>query len=151
MFTNKPQQFPHELLTEIILKCCFEVIQELGVGFLESNYRNALAIALFGKGLKFKMEKTYEVFFRRQRIGLYIADIVVDNTVIVELKCCKTLLREHQAQTINYLAAANLPVGLLVNFGHRRLEYKRLVHPKISCRRDSVDPAGEADPVFNKN
>ena len=148
MFDQNDEHLPHALLTGSILKCCFEVMRELGSGFLESIYRNALVIALKQRDLTLDIEKSFEVYFRQQKIGLYIADLVVNNTVIVELKCCKSLLGEHQAQTINYLAAADLPVGLLVNFGHRNLEYKRVIHPFLSCRRDSGDPAGEADPVF---
>ena len=97
-------------------------MRELGCGFLETIYKNALVIALKQHNLSFQIEKPFEVSFRQQKIGLYIADLVVEETVIVELKCCKCLLPEHQAQTI--FAAADLPVGLLVNFGHRRLEYK---------------------------
>jgi len=148
MFDQNYEHLPHALLTGTILKCCFDVMDELGSGFLESIYKNALVIALKQSGLTLDIEKLFEVYFRQQRIGLYIADLVVNSTVIVELKCCKSLLREHQAQTINYLAAADLPVGLLVNFGHRNLEYKRVYHPLFSCRRVSGDPAGEADPVF---
>jgi GxxExxY protein len=81
------------------------------------------------KGLHVETEKMFEVYFRGQKIGLYRADVVVENLILVELKCCKTLLGEHQAQVINYLAASNLPVGLLVNFNNKQLDYKRLHHP----------------------
>jgi GxxExxY protein len=138
---------PHAVLTGSILKCCFDVMRELGCGFLEVIYKNALIIALKQRGLSLHIEKPFEVSFRQQKIGLYIADLVVEETVIVELKCCKCLLPEHQAQTINYLAAADLPVGLLVNFGHRNLEYKRVVHPLFYPAAEG-DPAREADPVF---
>ena len=67
--------------------------------------------------------KSFEVYFKRQKVGLYKADIVVENLVVVELKCCKSLLPEHQAQVINYLAASNLPVGLLVNFNNKQLDF----------------------------
>ena len=74
-------------------------------------------------------EQKYEVVLRKQKIGKYIANLVVENLIIVELKCCKILPPEHQAQVINYLKASDLPVGLLVNFGNQKLEYKRLHHP----------------------
>ncbi len=144
----RPQdKLPHWALTASILKCCFEVMSELGSGFLESIYKNALIIALKQRGLFLQIEKVFEVNFRQQKIGLYIADLVVEKTVIVELKCCRCLHPEHQAQTINYLAAANLPVGLLVNFGRRNLEYKRVCHPLFHPAAEG-DPAREADPVF---
>ena len=122
-------------------------MSELGCGFLEAIYKNALIIALKQHCLSFEVERSFEVCFRQQKIGLYIADLVVEEAVIVELKCCKCLLPEHQAQTINYLAAADLPVGLLVNFGHRNLEYKRLHHPLFHPAAEG-DPARAADPVF---
>ena len=74
-------------------------------------------------------EQPFEVVFRKHKIGKYVADLIVENLIVVELKCCKILLPEHQAQLINYLKASELPVGLLVNFGNPRLEYKRLHHP----------------------
>ena len=138
---------PHATLTGNILKCCFEIMRELGCGFLESIYKNALVIALKQRGLSLQAEKPFEVCFRQQKIGLYVADLVVEETVIVELKCCKCLLPEHQAQTINYLTAADLPIGLLVNFGHRNLEYKRVHHPLLHPAAEG-DPASAADPVF---
>ena len=77
-------------------------------------------------GLQVEVEKLFEVKFRGAVIGRYSADLVVEKTVIVELKCCEHLLREHQAQVINYLTVAKLPIGLLINFRHRKLEYRRL-------------------------
>ena len=124
-------QSPHIELTSIILNSCFEVINELGTGFLESVYKNALVVSLKEKGIFVETEKIYEIYFKGEKVGLYRADIVVDNCVIVELKSCKSLLPENIAQTINYLKASNLLVGLLVNFGNKKLEYKRLHHPSI--------------------
>ncbi len=148
MFKPNYSHLPYASLTEIILKSCFEVIQELGSGFLESVYQQALIILLRADGMKVEVEKAFEVYFRGHRVGLYIADMVINDRVIVELKCCKKLLAEHQAQVINYLAAADLPVGLLINFGHRQLEYKRMFHPlHHPAASEASDPAGVADPV----
>jgi GxxExxY protein len=116
------------------------VMNELGIGFLESVYKNALFLALREKGLLVQTEKTFEVYFKRQKVGLYKADIVVENLVVVELKCCKNLLPEHQAQVINYLTASNLPVGLLINFNNKQIDYKRLHHP-IHYPAAGGDPA----------
>ena len=117
-------------LTELILKCCYEVANELGIGFLENVYKNALVVTLNSHALKVETEKVFGVIFRKTRVGLYIADLVIDNLVILEVKSCSALLPEHQAQLINYLAASSCPIGLLVNFGNKRLEIKRLRHPK---------------------
>jgi GxxExxY protein len=78
------------------------------------------------KGLQVSQEVAFDISFRGMKIGRYIADILVENRIIVELKSCKSLLPEHQAQVINYLKATGLSVGLLVNFGQSKLEYKRL-------------------------
>ncbi len=117
---------PYSELTGNILACCFEVMKELGPGFLEKVYRNALMITLQQKGLQIQLEQPFTVTFRGQIIGRYYADLIVNQTVIVELKCCDGLAREHQAQLFNYLKISSLPVGLLVNFRYRKLEWKRL-------------------------
>lgn len=110
-------------------------MNDLGIGFLESIYKNALFVAIKEKGLKIEAEKRFEVIFRGRKIGLYVADLVIEESVIVELKCCDALLGEHQAQLINYLKVSGILVGLLVNFGKRKIEYKRLRHPDhhVAC------------------
>ncbi len=115
----------HYELTEKILKACFEVINELGPGFLESVYQNALLIALKQKGLKVQAQYPLVVTFRGEVVGQFYADILVEDKVIVELKAVTSLATEHQAQVINYLKATGIDVGLLVNFGRPLLEYKR--------------------------
>jgi GxxExxY protein len=127
-------------LTESILGCCFNVMNELGVGFLESVYKHALIIAMQEKGLSVQDEKSFEVTFRGRKIGLYIADLIVNEKIIVELKCCEQIHNEHQAQVINYLKASGILVGLLVNFGKRKLEYKRLHHPAYPAACDPAYP-----------
>ena len=98
----------------------------LGLVFLEKVYKNALLIAMRQKELSVEVERAYEVIFRGKIIGRYYADLVVNQTVIVELKCCENLISEHQAQLFNYLKVAGLPIGLLVNFRNRKLDWKRL-------------------------
>ena len=131
----------HSELTETILGCCFDVMNELGAGFLESVYKNALFIALIEKGLSVQAEKRFEVFFRGRKAGLYVADLIVNGTVIIELKCCDSLLGEHQAQLINYLKVSGILIGLLVNFGKRKVEYKRLHHPEYHAHHAACDHA----------
>lgn len=112
-------------LTETILAACFEVSNELGVGFVESVYEKALMIALKNKGVEAENQHQLSVTFRNEPVGSFYADIIVNQTVILELKAVKNLLPEHQAQLLNYLKASGLPVGLLINFGMPRLEYRR--------------------------
>jgi len=123
---EKDKKLPYAELTSSILNCCFEVMKELGPGFSESVYKNALLIAMRQKGLQVEVEQSFEVVFRGAVIGRYRTDLVVGQTVIVELKCCENLVREHQAQLFNYLKVSQLPIGLLVNFHRGKLEWKRL-------------------------
>ena len=117
-------------LTGAIIGCSFEVINELGTGFLESVYEKALTIALKEAGLAVESQKSIQVHFRSKIIGEFYADLLVEEKVLVELKTVKTLLPEHQAQTINYLKATGIAVGLLINFGNPKLDYKRFTRTK---------------------
>ena len=127
-------------ITKTILGCCFDVANTLGSGFVESIYRNALVIALGDNGLEVSIEQRFEVIFRDRKIGIFVPDLIVEKQVIVELKSCEHLIGEHQAQLINYLAVTNLPVGLLVNFGKRKVEYRRTHHPAYHATCDLANP-----------
>lgn len=115
----------HEDLSSRVLKACFQVSNELGAGFLESVYERALVIALRAEGLKADAQVHLRVVFRGQIVGDFHADIVVEETVLLEIKAARRLAPEHSAQILNYLKATGMPVGLLVNFGNPRLEYRR--------------------------
>ncbi len=115
----------HEKLTEKILEACFEVSNELGAGFLESVYEKALIIVLRGKKLKADSQVPLSVKFRGVSVGDFFADILAEDSIILELKVVKKLAPEHMAQLINYLKATGLEVGLLINFGNPKLEYRR--------------------------
>ena len=115
----------HEKLTRSIIGCAFEVINELGSGFLESVYEKAMMIALSDAGLSVQSQKAIKVLFRGKPVGDYYADLLVEERVVVELKVVKALVPEHAAQTINYLNATGIQVGLLINFGRPTLEFKR--------------------------
>ena len=135
---NEEESLPYSGLTRDILGCCFSVMKELGPGFLERIYKNALFLAMTQDGLQVEVEKVFEVKFRGKIIGRYNADLVVEKTIIVELKCCEHLLRDHQAQVINYLTVAQLPIGLLINFRHRKLEYKRLHNQEMVNSKEGL-------------
>ena len=117
---KKESELPQSELTRTVLGCCFDVMKELGPGFLERIYKNALLITMKERGLQVETEKPFEVVFRNKVIGRYSADLVVEKTVIIELKCCESLVREHQAQLFNYLKVSGLPIGLLINFRRRK-------------------------------
>ncbi|HMA52787.1 MAG TPA: GxxExxY protein [Magnetospirillaceae bacterium] len=116
-----------EALTGKIIGCAFTVARTLGHGFLETVYRNALAEELTASGLRISVETPYPVHYRDKPVGRYFADLVVENTVIVETKAVDALVKAHQAQLLNYLKASGLPVGLLFNFARPSLEMKRVL------------------------
>ncbi|MCA1593470.1 MAG: GxxExxY protein [Acidobacteria bacterium] len=124
----------YEDLTGKALEACFEVAKELGAGFLESVYEKALLIAFQQKGLEVKAQIPLSVRFRGHVVGEFYADLLLENKVILELKAVRTLTPEHQAQLINYLNATDIEVGLLINFGNPRLEYKRLYRQQDSSK-----------------
>ncbi len=113
-------------LTEKIIGCAFAVANALGVGFLEKVYENALVIALRKAGLKVLQQVIYSVEFEGQVVGEYIADLVVEDQVVVELKAIKEFDNVHTAICINYLKVSKLPLCLLINFGKSRIDVNRI-------------------------
>jgi GxxExxY protein len=128
----------HEELSHKILQACFEVSNELGIGFLESVYENALLIALRQKGLIAEAQIDLKVRFRGAVIGDFSVDVLVENKILLELKAVSALAKEHQAQLINYLKATGMEVGMLINFGNPKLEYRRFENKflKMNSIRD---------------
>jgi GxxExxY protein len=124
------RRYKHECTTRTIIGVFFDVYNELGYGFLESVYREAMAIALRAEGLTVEKEFALVARFRGHVIGAFKADLVVSGSVIVELKAVRSLDRVHEAQTLNYLRASVLEVGLLFNFGPRP-QVKRLAFSNI--------------------
>jgi GxxExxY protein len=116
----------HQELTGQIIQCAYKVHNTLGFGFLEAVYQNALLIELGINGLKAVKETPIRVSYEGQNVGEYVADILVEDQIILELKSIKELHPAHEAQLINYLKATGLEVGLLINFGER-VEIKRKV------------------------
>ncbi|MBC8434274.1 MAG: GxxExxY protein [Desulfobacterales bacterium] len=117
----------HKDLTAKIIECAYKVHNTLGFGFLESVYQNALLIEFKKAGLNAQKEVPLKVFYEEEIVGDYIADIIVEDKVIVELKSVKELHPAHEAQLTNYLKATGIEVGLLINFGSERVEIKRKV------------------------
>ena len=105
----------------------FEVNKVLGPGFLEKVYQNALMFELKSRGLKAESQVPIKVFYKEDIVGEYIADILVEDKVIVELKTVEKIDTVHEAQLLNYLKATGKQIGLLVNFKHSKAEIKRLV------------------------
>ncbi|MBM4294403.1 MAG: GxxExxY protein [Deltaproteobacteria bacterium] len=115
-------------ITDRVIGCIFKVSNTLGCGFLEKVYENALAIELQKKGLKVKQQHGIQVKYDNVIIGEFAADLLVEDSIIIELKAVKNLDEIHQAQCMNYLKATGLAVCLLVNFGKPKAEIKRIVN-----------------------
>ena len=117
----------HEELSKSILKVFYEVYNELGFGFLEKVYQNAMYFELKECGFKVEAQKQIKVYYKSELVGEFFADLLINNTIILELKAFETLNKAHSAQTLNYLKATNIEVGLLLNFGEKP-QVKRFIY-----------------------
>lgn len=119
-------EYQHADLTKQILACAYEVHRVLGPGFLESTYENAMAHEFTLRGIPYKKQLKVPVYFKGTQVGMHCLDLLVDDKVIVELKAIKETLDIHTAILVSYLAAAQLSVGLILNFGTSQLAIKRI-------------------------
>jgi len=119
----------HKDITDKILNAFYTVYSELGYGFLEKIYENALLYELSEAGLKCERQKPIKVYYKDQQVGEYFADIVVENKVILEIKAAESIAKEHEYQLINYLKATNVEIGLVLNFG-KKPEFRRKINTR---------------------
>jgi GxxExxY protein len=130
----------HEELTEKIIKVFYQVYTELGYGFLERVYQNALYLALKQENLEVEPQRKVKVWFRGFEVGEYFPDLIVNECIIIELKVVEYLVEAHEAQLLNYLRGTEMEVGLLFNFG-KKPEIRRKVydnHIKKNIRVQSI-------------
>ncbi len=120
------KNFLHSDITDKLIKIFYKVYSNLGYGFLERVYENAMFIELQKTGLNVKRQSPIKVFYDDSQVGLYFADLLIDDKVIVELKAAEGLCEEHETQLINYLKATEIEVGILLNFG-KKPEIRRKV------------------------
>lgn len=123
------EAYPHSALTAKIIGCAMEVHRTLGNGFQEVIYQRALEIEMRQQGLDFSREHEMKIYYKGIEIGTRRADFFVEGKVMVEIKAVIQLEDVHLAQAINYLEAYGLEVGLLLNFGNRSLQFKRVTKP----------------------
>jgi GxxExxY protein len=117
----------HKELTEKIIGCAYRVYNTMGYGFLESVYEKCLVLELRKAGLRAESQHPIRVSYDGEVVGEFVAHIVVRDTVIVELKSVRRLMSAHEVQLVNYLVATGKPVGVILNFGGRKVEVKRKV------------------------
>lgn len=123
---NNSESLLHKDITEEIISAYYYVYNELGYGFLEKVYENAMLIELKSRGFKVQSQKLIKVYFKDRIVGEYFADIIVDDKIILELKSCEALAPEHEVQLFNYHKATKIELGLLFNFG-KRAAFKRKI------------------------
>ena len=128
MNTNTHECKPEDAIAEAVIGAAYEVSNALGAGFLEKVYERALARELALRGLNVKSQVSYVIEYKGQCVGEYFADLLVEDKLLVELKCVDCFLNEHIAQCINYLKASGLKLGLLINFQKPRVEWKRVIY-----------------------
>jgi len=123
---SSPIGLKHSALTDKVIGAFYDVYNELGHGFLESTYAEAMLVALESIGLTAAREVSVSMWFRGRKVGQYFADLVVEETILLELKASRTLEKAHEAQLLHYLRATGVEVGLLLNFGLRR-QFRRVL------------------------
>jgi GxxExxY protein len=140
--TPSHQKDQTDLLIKKVIGLAMKIHRELGMGFLESVYANAISIELSKTGLAFEHEKRIPVYYEEHIVGDFIADLIVEDTLILELKAVETLTTTHSVQLVNYLSATRLDTGLLINFGARGLQFKTKTreYNKISTSRNGQPP-----------
>lgn len=120
------KNYPHQELTKSIIGIYYNVYNELGYGFLEKVYHRAMIIELNKNGYEVEHEKKIDVFYKNEVVGTYIPDLIINKSVILELKCIEYLIEAHENQLINYLKATECEVGLVLNFG-KYPQFKRKI------------------------
>ncbi len=117
----------YEEVTETIIGCAYRVYNKMGFGFLESVYEKCLLIEMRKAGLDIETQKPITVYYDGEVVGEFVADMLVNDAVIIELKSVRRIIKAHEIQLVNYLVATGKPVGLVLNFGERKVEIKRKV------------------------
>lgn len=132
-------------ITHKIIGCAMQVHNTMGSGFQEVIYQRALAIEFAFQGLDFVREQEMEIFYREQPIGKRRVDFFIEGKVMLEIKAVMQLEDVHKAQAINYLEAYNIANGLLINFGGKSLDFKRVYNKNL------VNPVNQPNPVQDNN
>ena len=114
-------------VTETIIGCAYRVYNRMGFGFLESVYEKCMLIELRKAGLNAESQKAITVYYENEIVGEFVSDIIVNDTIILELKSVRRIIKAHEVQVVNYLVATGKPVGLILNFGERKVEVKRKI------------------------
>jgi len=128
MNTNEHESKQEDAVIKAVIGAAYEVSNVLGAGFLEKVYERALTRELSARGLAVRSQVSYPVIYKGNCVGAYVADLLVENQVLVELKCVGCFSNEHLAQCINYLKASHVRLALLINFQRPKVQWKRVIY-----------------------
>ena len=128
MNTNEHESKQEDAVIRAVIGAAYEVSNVLGAGFLEKVYERALTRELSARGLAVRSQVSYPVIYKGNCVGAYVADLLVENQVLVELKCVDCFSNEHLAQCINYLKASHVRLALLINFQRPKVQWKRVIY-----------------------
>jgi len=123
----KVEVMKYQDLTEKIIGCAYQVYNKMGFGFLESVYEKCLLIELKRAGLQAEAQRSVAVYYEDEVVGEFLADVIVEDAIILELKSVRRVVKAHEVQLVNYLTATGKDVGLIINFAERNVEIKRKV------------------------
>ena len=142
---NMVEEYLFKEETDNIISAFYEVYNSLGYGFLERVYQNALYQELNRRGFRCETQKQIKVFYKGKEVGEYFADILVNDSIILELKACESICHEHELQLINYLKATDIELGLLLNFGEKpQMKRKVYANERKENLRSSAATASSA-------
>ena len=132
---GRPDAYPSKEETHAIIGCAFEVLNELGHGLNEKLYENALVVEFKRRGIAFDQQRRFEVLYKGEHVGEFIPDLIAFGKVVVDAKCIDRITDHERGQMLNYLRITKLPVGLILNFKHAKLEWERMILTAADKRR----------------
>ena len=124
---GREDPFPCREETHAVIGCAFEVLNELGHGLNEKLYENSLVVEFKRRGIAFDQQRTFEVLYKGEHVGEFRPDLIAFGKVVVDAKCIERITDHERGQMLNYLRITKLPVGLILNFKHAKLEFERIV------------------------
>jgi GxxExxY protein len=127
MDTDNEKELPHHELTREIIGRAFEVLNQLGHGFHEKPYENALVVELNARGITVDQQKAYPIMYRDTEVGKYIPDLIVAESLVLDTKTVNQIADQEKGQMLNYLRITDLKVGLILNFKRPKLEWERII------------------------
>lgn len=127
MDTDNEKELPHHELTREIIGSAFEVLNQLGHGFHEKPYENALVVELNARGITVDQQKAYPIMYRDTEVGKYIPDLIVAESLVLDTKTVNQIADQEKGQMLNYLRITDLKVGLILNFKRPKLEWERVI------------------------